>query len=340
MKLYGAIDLHSNNNVTVISDEQDRVFHNRRLPNDLPTILRAIEPYRAALQGIAVESTFNWYWLVDGLMEAGYKVHLVNTNAVKTYDGLKFTDDEDDARHLAHLLRLGILPTGYIYPKALRAVRDLSRKRLQLVRQRTIQLLSVKNLAQRNAGRHLSRTQVEELDEPAIEGLCGGDEHRALAMRSSLTVVRCLDEEILRLEQAILKQVRLRPEFQKLRTVDGIGPVLGLTIMLETGDIGRFKSAGHYASYCRCVSSRKMSNSKKKGEGNRKNGNKYLAWAYIEAAEFARRYNERIRRFFERKKAKATLGVIARKAIAHKLARACFYVMRDQVDFDVTRAFA
>ena len=339
MKLYGAIDLHSNNGVTVVSDEQDRVLYNKRLPNDLPTILRAFEPHRSGLQGIAVESTFNWYWLVDGLMEAGYKVHLVNTNAVRVYDGLKFTDDEDDARHLAHLLRLGILPTGYIYPKELRAVRDLARKRAQLVRQRTVQILSLENLAQRNAGKILSNRKVEELDEPAIQALCGGDEHRALAMRSSLTVARCLHEQILALEKVILGQVKLRPEFQKLRTVDGIGSILGLTIMLETGDIGRFESAGHYASYCRCVSSRKMSNYKKKGEGNRKNGNKYLAWAYIEAAEYACRSSERVRRFFDRKKAKS-MGVIARKAIAHKIARACFYVMRDRVDFDVTRAFA
>ena len=339
MKLYGAIDLHSNNSVMVVSDEQDQVLYNKRLPNDLPTILRALAPYREALQGIAVESTFNWYWLVDGLMEAGYTVHLVNTNAVKTYDGLKFTDDEDDARHLAHLLRLGILPTGYIYPKELRAVRDLARKRLQLVRQRTAQILSLENLAQRNAGKDLSSKQATELEESQIEILCGGDVHLALAMKSSLAVVRCLTEHILALEQAILKQVTLRPEFKKLRTVDGIGLIMGLTIMLETGDIGRFASAGHYASYCRCVNSRKLSNAKKKGEGNRKNGNKYLAWAYIEAAEYARRYNERVRRFFDRKKAR-TMGVIARKAIAHKLARACFYVMRDQVDFDVTRAFA
>ena len=339
MKLYGAIDLHSNNSVMVVSDEQDQVLYNKRLPNDLPTILRALAPYREALQGIAVESTFNWYWLVDGLMEAGYTVHLVNTNAVKTYDGLKFTDDEDDARHLAHLLRLGILPTGYIYPKELRAVRDLARKRLQLVRQRTAQILSLENLAQRNAGKDLSSKQATELEESQIEILCGGDVHLALAMKSSLVVVRCLTEQILALEQAILKQVTLRPEFKKLRTVDGIGLIMGLTIMLETGDIGRFASAGHYASYCRCVNSRKLSNAKKKGEGNRKNGNKYLAWAYIEAAEYARRYNERVRRFFDRKKAR-TMGVIARKAIAHKLARACFYVMRDQVDFDVTRAFA
>ena len=339
MRLYGASDLHSNNNVMVVSDEQDRVLYNRRLPNDLPTILRAIEPYRADLQGIAVESTFNWYWLVDGLMEAGYKVHLVNTNAVKTYDGLKFTDDEDDARHLAHLLRLGILPTGYIYPKELRAVRDLARKRLQLVRQRTVQILSLENLAQRNAGKILSQRQVENLEEPEIQAHCGGDIHRVLAMTSSLAVVRCLNEQVLALEKVILKQVKLRPEFKKLLTVDGIGQILGLTIMLETGDIQRFESVGHYASYCRCVDSHKLSNAKKKGEGNRKNGNKYLAYAYIEAAEYARRYSDRVRRFFDRKKAK-TLGVIARKAIAHKLARACFYVMRDQVDFDVERAFA
>jgi len=338
MKLYGAMDLHSNNNVTVISDEQDRALYNRRLPNDLPMILRALEPFRGPLQGIAVESTFNWYWLVDGLMDAGYKVHLVNTNAVKTYDGLKFTDDQDDARHLAHLLRLGILPTGYIYPKELRALRDLARKRLQLVRQRTVQILSLENLAQRNAGKILTSKKVGELDAVAIEQLCGGDIHRALAMTSSLAVVRCLTEQILALEKVILAQVKLRPEFTKLLTVDGIGPILGLTIMLETGDIQRFESVGHYASYCRCVGSRKLSNAKKKGEGNRKNGNKYLAWAYIEAAEFARRYSERVRRFFDRKKA-VTMGVIARKAIAHKLARACFYVMRDQVDFDVERAF-
>src|ERR1019366_8203562 len=289
MKLYGAIDLHSNNSVTVVSDEQDQVLYNKRLPNQLPTILRELAPHREELQGIAVESTYNWYWLVDGLMEAGYKVHLVNTNAVRVYDGLKFTDDEDDARHLAHLLRLGILPEGYIYPKELRAVRDLARKRLQLVRQRTVQILSLENLAQRNAGKILSQKQVDQLDETQIREICGGDVHRALAMKSSLAVARCLEEQIDSLEKVILGQVKLRPEFRKLLTVNGIGPILGLTIMLETGDIGRFKTVGHYASYCRCVDSRKMSNHKKKGEGNRKNGNKYLAWAYIEAAQYAHR---------------------------------------------------
>src|SRR4030042_6009903 len=117
MKRYGLIHLHSNNRLVCLLDEKDRVVYQKRLPNRLDRILSELSPYREALQGIAVESTFNWYWLVDGLMEAGYRVHLTNTWAAKQYEGLKYTDDRHDARWLAHLLSLGILPEGFIYPK-------------------------------------------------------------------------------------------------------------------------------------------------------------------------------------------------------------------------------
>ena len=152
MKLYGAIDLHSTNNVTVVIDEQDRVVYQKRLPNDLALILNELSVYQAELQGIVVESTYNWYWLVDGLMERTYKVHLANTAAIQQYNGLKYTDDNSDARWLGHLLRLGVLRQGYIYPRADRPVRDLLRKRSQMVRQRTVNLLSIQNLLTRNTG--------------------------------------------------------------------------------------------------------------------------------------------------------------------------------------------
>jgi transposase len=116
MKLHGAIDLHLNNNVTVLIDEQDQVVYQKRLPNDLPLIAQQLSGYRDRLQGIVVESTFNWYWLVDGLMDQGHRVHLANTAAIQQYHGLKYTDDHSDARWLAHILRLGVLPEGYIYP--------------------------------------------------------------------------------------------------------------------------------------------------------------------------------------------------------------------------------
>ena len=339
MKLYAAIDLHSNNSVLVVLDEHDRAVYERRLPNDLPMILSQLKPHRKKIQAIAVESTYNWYWLVDGLMDMGYKVKLVNTAAVKIYDGMKYSGDEHDARHLAHLLRLGILPTGYIYPREERAVRDLLRKRAQLVRCRTAQILSVQNLVARNTGHGITNREIRRLDEEAINSLCGDDATRALAMQSNLTVLRCLDEQIRRLERAVLEQAKLKPGFEKLLSVDGIGNILGMTIMYEAGDMERFVKVGHFASYGRCVSSSRWSNGKKKGEGNRKNGNKYLSWAFMEAANYAIRYNQRIRAFYQRKQAK-TNRIVALKTVAHKLARACYHVLKEQVEFDLARAFA
>jgi len=134
MGLYCGIDLHSNNHVVTVIDEGDRRLYERRLPNDLAITKAALEPFRAQLVAVAVESTFNWYWLVDGLMDAGYEVRLVHTGAVVQYDGLKHTDDEHDAFWLAHLMRLGILPTGYIYPKSERGLRDLAQVELEASR--------------------------------------------------------------------------------------------------------------------------------------------------------------------------------------------------------------
>jgi transposase len=331
--------LHSNNSVLVILDEDDKIVYERRLPNELPFILAQLAPHRQSIEAIAVESTYNWYWLVDGLMEAGYNLKLVNTAAVKTYDGLKYTGDEHDARHLAHLLRLGVLPTGYIYPKEERAVRDLLRKRAQLVRCRTAQILSIQNLISRNRGKGISRDDIRKLDDDQISQACGGDGPSAMAVQSNLAVVRCLDEQIQGLERVVLAQAKLKPAFEKLLTVDGIGKILGMTIMYEAGNMDRFEKVGQFASYARCVSSSRWSNGKKKGEGNRKNGNKYLAWAFVEAAHGAMRYNERAQRFYQRKKAQRN-AALAFKALAHKLARACYHVLNDQVPFDEARAFA
>ncbi|MDA8242498.1 MAG: IS110 family transposase [Elusimicrobia bacterium] len=339
MRLYAAIDLHSNNSVLVILDETDKIVHERRHPNDLPTILAALEPHRENIEAIAVESTYNWYWLVDGLMEAGYTLKLVNTLAVKTYDGLKYTSDEHDARHLAHLMRLGLLPTGYIYPKEERAIRDLLRKRSLLVRNRTLHILSIQNLVSRNSGNGIVATAIRKLDDEALSRICGGNANLVLAIKSSLSVLFCLDAEIKGLEKVVLAKARLKPEFKKLLTVYGVWNIIGMTIMYETGDIGRFAKVGHFASYARCVGAVRLSNGKKKGDGNRKNGNKYLSWAFIEAAHYAVMHNERIRKFYQRKKAK-TNTVIALKAVAHKLARACYHIIKEQTDFNEERAFA
>jgi len=309
----------------------------KKLPCELDIILDALKPHKKSIEGIAIESTFNWYWLVDGLEEQGYKIHLVNTAAVKQYEGLKHSDDDTDAFWLAHLLNLGILPTGYIYPKEQRAVRDLARKRSQLVQNRTTQILSLQTLHIRNTGRPLSCDVIKKLTVEDIENQFT-DTNIILAMTSNLVIYEALKQQIRILENSIVNQIKLDPRYQYLMSIDGIGKILALTIMLETGDISRFKSVGNYASYCRLVGSIKLSNGKKKGAGNSKNGNKYLSWAYVEAANFCIRYNEHAKRYYQKKSAK-TKRVVALKALAHKLARASYYVMRDNVEFDSRKLF-
>lgn len=337
MELYAAIDLHSNNSVLVVLDEQDRAVFSKRLPNDLATIVAALRSCAGTLRGVAVESTYNWYWLVDGLQHEGITVFLVNTAAVKQYDGLKHGGDFSDARHLAHLLRLGILPVGYIYPREERAVRDLLRKRSQLVRQRCMQILSMQNSIARNLGGHASGNEIKRWQPEHIDMMELLDEQRQ-ALKANLAVMHCLTEQIDSLERSILAKARQREDYRSLKTVSGIGEVLALTIALETGDISRFDGPGNFASYARTVDSRRESNGKKKGEGNAKCGNKYLAWAFVEAANFAIRYDAVVKRWYQKKCAKR-LPVVAIKAVAHKLARACFHVMKDGKPFDVSRAF-
>src|SRR5216683_4731412 len=304
MSLYGGIDLHSTNSVVVLLNDRDEVIYQKRLPNDLPTILGQLAPHHAEIQGLVVESTYNWYWLVDGLMDADYRVHLANPAAIQQYSGLKYSDDHSDARWLGHLLRLGVLPEGYIYPKADRAVRDLLRKRAYLVRQHTSNVLSVQNIMVRNTGMRLSVKRIRELTKQELEGLLP-EETQVLAVTSSLAVLDCLSHQIKTLEQTVHTRLKHTPLYEQLLTVDGIGTILAQTITLESGTIGRFPTVGNYASYCRCVDSTKISNGKRKGQGNVKNGHPYLGWAYMEAAQFALRFNARAQRFSQRKLAKS-----------------------------------
>lgn len=334
MSHYCGIDLHSNNHVVVVIDDKDQRVYERRLANDLSRTIQALTPYEATLQGIAVESTFNWYWLVDGLQEAGFYPKLVNTLAVKQYEGLKYSDDAHDAFWLAHLLRLGILPEGYIYPKAQRAVRDLLRRRAFLVRMASSQQVSIQNQIWRSTGIRVSCNTIRRSDfEPHwVDG------YTRQAVDAGLTVLRTLQEEVQKLECSALKAVKLSEEFRILQTIKGVGPILGLTIMLEVGDIHRFPGAGHFASYSRCVDAQRTSNGKKKGTGNAKAGNKYLFWAFSEAAHFAVRFEPLAQRFYERKKAK-TNGVIAIRAVARKLARATFMMLKHQTPYEARLMF-
>lgn len=336
--LYAGSDLHGNSNFLGIIDAQGKRVFKGKMPNELGLIRQTLGPFRGELVGIAVESTYNWYWLVDGLMEEGYRVHLANPSAIQQYSGLKHSDDRHDAFWLAEMLRLGILPEGYIYPKEERPVRDLLRKRGHLVRLRTSMLVSLQNIISRNCGRKISVNDVKRLGEDRVTPYLEGQEDLALAGRVSKDTVDFLSDQIHEIEKAVLKRVRLKKGYQLLLTIPGVGKILALVIMLETGPISRFATVGDYGSYCRKVPSRWTTNGKWKGSGNTKSGNRYLAWAYAEASDFARRYYPEPRAYYQRKMQK-TNAAVAHSALAHKLARAAYYVMRDQVPFRMEKLF-
>jgi transposase len=285
MTLYCGIDLHANNSVLSVLDDQDQVRFEQRLPNDLALIKARLAPYRDELLACVVESTYNWYWLVDGLMNEGFDVRLAHTGAIVQYSGIKHSNDETDARYLAHLLRLGILPEGHIMPKASRGVRDLLRRRMLLVRQRTLLHLSLQSLIMRHTGRRLSSNQIKALTQDALKELL--PEPVFVGGQVTLLTMRGLDQAIELLEQEVRKHLQANPDYQRLTTIPGVGKILGATIALETGQIERFPGPGHYASYARCVNTEKLSNGRTKGRGNKKNGNQYLAWAFMEAAHYA-----------------------------------------------------
>ena len=181
------------------------------------------------------------------------------------------------------------------------------------------------------------RTVEREDDAETIERLLG-KQASPNAARSSQHVLESLRAEIHRIEEQLKAVLESNQQYQILQTMGGVGEVLSMTIWLETGDLGRFPQVGHYASYCRCVGSEKTSNQKKKGEGNRKNGNQYLAWAWQEAAAGAIRWQAAARSFYQSKKAKKGAWV-AHKALAHKLCRAGYFMLRDQVAYSSARLF-
>ncbi len=276
--------------------------------------------------------------MVDLLFDEGYMVHLANPSKIQQYSGLKYSDDKHDAFWLAEMLRLGILPEGYIYPKKERPIRDLLRKRGHLVRLRTSLIVSLQNIIARNRGGKLKANDIKVLTTDRVTPLLQENEDLALAGKVSKEAIDFMTRQIKAIEVTLEGKMQLSSPYDLLLSIPGIGKILALTIMLETGPIGRFPKVGNYTSYCRKVPSARFSNDKKKGTGNRKNGNRYLAWAFSEASDRARLYDSKARKYFNRKRQK-TNAPIAHNALAHKLAKAAYYIMSDRVVFMPDKAF-
>ena len=336
-QLYCGMDLHSNNVYCAIIDQTGARRANKRLPLEIARIIAYLEPYRDELKEIAVESTYNWYWLVDALQEDGLPVRLANPARMSQYSGIKQTDDKSDAFWIAQMLQLGILPEGYIYPKQLRPVRDMLRRRRLLIDQRTQTLLCLQSMIARSTAQKVSVTKLKRWTQKEVKA-CFEHPYLKQTASSMRKMISKHDEVIDYLGTQAEEVVKLSGSYRRLLTAPGIGTVLGVMIMLETGPIERFKNAGCYASYCRAVNSSRTSNDKKKGGNNKKNGNKYLAWAFVQAANHAQQHYPQIRRWFDKKKVAAN-RIVAVKSLACKLSKAVYYILRDDMEFDMKKMF-
>jgi transposase len=335
--IFCGIDLHSNNLVLALVNAQGQRLAHRKVPCELPKVLEWLRPWKPRLERLAVESTYNWYWLVDGLEDAGYPIVVANPAKFQPYEGLKHSTDLTDAWFIAELLRLKILPTGYKYDRHTRPVRDLLRRRSLLVRQRTSLYLSAKSLHSRVHGTTLPLAKLKSWTSQDGQDAFTHPADR-LVIAQELQLIEQLTQSIRQIERAVLVQAKPRPEFSRLQSLPGVGLILGLTLLLEIGDIQRFPRPENLASYARCVAAQRLSNGKGKGDNNRKCGNRYLGWALVEAAHCAIRSDARAQQYYQRKAA-ATLPVVATKALACKLCKAAWHVWHDGVDYDPLRTF-
>ena len=314
-KLIAGMDLDSNNVVIGLMDMEGKRVAHQKVECKLSQVLKFLAPYKKRLEQIGVESTYNWYWLVDGLQAEKYPVVLANPAGMVQYKGIKHADDTNDAFFVAELLR----------------------RRLTLVHHRTALMLSFKSLYTRTTGGEMTLSELKDLNVKGAQDLY---EHPANQLIAGMQIQHIdeLTQSIEKIEKAVLASARELPYYSKLATLPGVGRILGMTITLEVGEVTRFAGPGNFASYCRTVEAQRVSNRKKKGENNSKCGNKYLSWAFVEAANFARRFDERCRKWFDRKAAR-TSNVIATKALACKLAKAAWYLMAEGSEYDSKRMF-
>jgi transposase len=334
MEVYCGIDLHARRSQVCVIDREGEVLVNRKVPNRIEVILGVLEPFGRGIP-VAVESTFNWYWLVDGLQDAGHEVHLGHPLKLAMISKAKTKTDRVDAFKLARLLRSGDFPEAYIYPRETRPIRDLVRQRGKLVAWRAKEYSALRLRLYGHGFLDHDRNWAKSITEKELESYFVDSRTRHL-LRLERERIGLLSAQIASMESAIVAASRLETGFERLKRVPGIGLVLASVVFYESGDISRFASAKHYSSYARVVAGCAESDGTSKAPRGRKQGNAHLKAAFSQAAVHAARCDERVRRFRDRHLARRRgkgAKPIANGIVAHKLAVAVYQILRHGKEF-------
>jgi transposase len=311
----------------------------RNLRTTPVAFLEFIAPYRPDVV-VAVECIFTWYWLADLCADEEIPFVLGHALYMKAIHGGKAKNDRIDAHKIASLLRGGMLPQAYVYPRQMRATRDLLRRRLYLTRVRGLLLAHIQNT---NHQYNLPPIPVK-LNYPSnrvgfLDRFVDPSVHKS--MQADMLLIAELESIIRDLELFIARQAKQQHSdlFHRLRSIPGIGKILALTILYEVQDIGRFERVQDFASYCRLVKCAKESAGKRKGSSGKKIGNVHLKWAFSEAATLFLRGNPAGQKYLARLSKKHGKGK-ALSILAHKIGRATYYVMTRKRNFDMNKFLA
>jgi len=338
---YSGIDLSARDSHLCVVDESLSIHLQQKSANDLSRISYLLEPFKPDLQ-VVVESTFNWYWLVDGLTDLGFDVCLAHTLGLSLITAAKVKTDRRDAFNLAKLLRAGLIPRAYIYPASTRPVRDLLRRRMQAVSLRAREYGSLRQLLLREGILSSSRNQIKLADDADLKEWFS---HPLVVMNAHhrLERIELLTRQIADLEATILDLTRQKDDYRRLLGIPGIGRILALSILYEVGEVSRFENGRHFSSYCRLVPGVAQSGSVTRRGRSSKQGNHYLKSAFNQAAIAAVRSYPRIRRCYERHLRRhrgSARKLVAYNVVAHKLAQAVFHVLRDETEYREELLFA
>jgi transposase len=319
-----------------ILNQEGEILLHRHMPAGPEPFLKAIAPYREDLV-VCVECLFTWYWLADLCAQEGIPFILGHALYMKAIHGGKAKNDKLDAYKIAILLRGGMIPQAYVYPAAMRATRDLLRRRMHLMRKRAALLTHIQNTNSqynlptigKKVAYKANRTGVaERFPEPAVQK----------SIEVDLALIEHYDRLLSDLELYIVQMAKHHDAnvFYRLRSIPGVGKILALILLYEIHDIHRFPRVQEFVSYGRLVKCAKESAGKRYGSTGAKIGNAYLKWAFSEAAVLFLRNNpagQKVLACLERKHGKGK----ALTVLAHKLARAVYYMLRHETAFNIDK---
>jgi transposase len=337
-KFYCGIDLHARSMYVCILNQQGDIVVHRNMKASPDALLKVIAPYREDIV-VAVECIFTWYWIADLCAQEGIPFVLGHALYMKAIHGGKAKNDKIDAHKIAVLLRGGMLPEAYVYPAEMRATRDLLRRRMSFMRQRAALLTHVQNtnsqynlpeIGKKIAYKANREGVAERFPDPAVQK----------SIEVDLALLGSYDHLLTELELSIVHaaQAHNAQIFYRLRSIPGVGKILALVLLYEIHDIHRFPRVQEFVSYCRLVKCAKESAGKRYGSSGTKIGNAYLKWAFSEAAVLFLRANPAGQKYLARLEKKHGKGK-ALTVLAHKLARAVYYMWKRDTVFDLDKFF-